>query len=149
MEVNAMEEKCGAVRAQGTRWSLRKWCFSSIQNLIRQKGGNLWSLWWKGLYLFHQLKELINSLQSYRMNSPSFRYFPWSSVVPLVELHILINWALVPLKLFLGCHSLRYPHFLLLEKHGFPFFCHSFWRLPSALKCINCFNSFAFLGIPS
>ena len=70
------------------------------------------------------------------MNNPTFRYFPRSSVVPLVERHILISWALLPLKLLLGYHPLRYSHFLLLEKHGFS--CHilsSFWYLPPELKC--------------
>lgn len=103
---------------------------------MRQKGGDWWSLWWKGVCLSHSLKELVNSLQSYRMNNPAFRCFSCSSVVPSVETHILISWALLPLKLLLGYHPLRFSHFLLLEKHGFSAHILSlFWYLPPALKC--------------
>lgn len=37
-----------------------------------------------------------------------FRYFLKYSVTPLFELSISVPWEYVPLRLVLGCHSLRY-----------------------------------------
>lgn len=141
-------------KSLGPGWSQRRCCLSSVNNLIRQKGGNLGSLWWEHLclvsqaYTAYQLKICQNA-------GPHIQIF---SSVQCGCLGLCKQLCILGISSFKACAWLpltQTPHYLAARETG----ADSRLRLPytstQALAELLHWNvsivliSFVFLGILS